>query len=90
MYTITVPDTSWWGDGMERGLPLGFSPASFIPLCGHITGSGKTHSMLGTPQHPGCNVLTLRDLFSFIEDDENFEYTVEISYLEVGVCVFPR
>lgn len=47
------------------------------------TGSGKTFTMLGTVEDPGCNVFMLRDLFSAFHSDQLNRYRVKISYLEV-------
>lgn len=49
-----------------------------------FSGSGKTHTMLGTDKDPGIMVRTLQDLFAAMETDqeENF-YKVSMSYLEV-------
>ena len=54
------------------------------------TGSGKTHSMCGTPEDPGVMVRTVDDLFSKIrqqaqeEGDVNQEtFSLSLSYLEI-------
>ena len=47
------------------------------------TGSGKTHTMVGTEEDPGLMILALRDIFREIARDPNSEYTVDCSYLEV-------
>ena len=47
-------------------------------------GSGKTHTMVGDQTDPGLMVLSLRDVFRFIErDSEHKDYIVECSYTEV-------
>lgn len=47
------------------------------------TGSGKTHTMVGTEKDPGLMVLSMKDIFRHIakESDKNWEVTC--SYLEV-------
>ncbi|XP_077444270.1 kinesin-like protein KIF18A [Stigmatopora argus] len=48
------------------------------------TGSGKTHTMLGTPNDPGVMYRTLKDLFKRMDDaKEEKEFSVAVSYLEV-------
>eukprot|EP01012_Entosiphon_sulcatum_P011932 TRINITY_DN1742_c0_g1_i1.p1 TRINITY_DN1742_c0_g1~~TRINITY_DN1742_c0_g1_i1.p1 ORF type:complete len:882 (-),score=153.75 TRINITY_DN1742_c0_g1_i1:61-2706(-) len=49
------------------------------------TGSGKTHTMLGTEANPGVNFLTLQDLFRRIDEAkrEDLVYRVTMSYLEI-------
>eukprot|EP00002_Diphylleia_rotans_P019894 TRINITY_DN3848_c0_g1_i3.p1 TRINITY_DN3848_c0_g1~~TRINITY_DN3848_c0_g1_i3.p1 ORF type:complete len:789 (+),score=127.94 TRINITY_DN3848_c0_g1_i3:114-2480(+) len=47
------------------------------------TGSGKTHTMVGTSRDPGIMVLTLRDLFLKVADSPNIKVSITMSYLEV-------
>jgi len=50
------------------------------------TGSGKTHTMVGSQDDPGLMVLSLRDVFRLIEDEKRGgtkEFNVECSYTEV-------
>eukprot|EP00762_Andalucia_godoyi_P001451 ANDGO_00154.mRNA.1 hypothetical protein len=48
------------------------------------TGSGKTHTMLGTIDHPGLMMLTLQELFRKIRATEvSRRYKVTLTYLEV-------
>jgi len=47
------------------------------------TTSGKTYTMLGTPETPGILPCTVRDIFSFINKDKENEYKIWISYLEI-------
>ncbi|KAK9749682.1 hypothetical protein RND81_02G143200 [Saponaria officinalis] len=48
------------------------------------TGSGKTHTMVGTRDDPGLMVLSLHTIFDFIEkDDSPGDFEVTCSYLEV-------
>ena len=35
------------------------------------TGSGKTHTMVGQPNNPGCMARALNDLFSAMDDSNN-------------------
>jgi hypothetical protein len=37
------------------------------------TGSGKTHTMVGSPQQPGIMVRALNDLFQAVKDSKNPE-----------------
>jgi len=50
------------------------------------TGSGKTHTMVGTREQPGVMVHTFRDLFSMIKKREaegRGSYCISLSYLEI-------
>jgi kinesin family protein 18/19 len=48
------------------------------------TGAGKTHTMLGTVDHPGIMLLTIRDLFGCINRlKAEREFQVKLSYLEI-------
>lgn len=48
------------------------------------TGCGKTHTITGTPQHPGIIFLTMQELFEKIEERSQDKSTeVTLSYLEI-------
>ena len=48
------------------------------------TSTGKTHTMSGTPQHPGLIPLAIQDCFQYItQQSEAREYLLRVSYLEV-------
>ncbi|GAQ83814.1 Kinesin-like protein [Klebsormidium nitens] len=47
------------------------------------TGSGKTHTMVGTQDDPGLMVLSLRDIFNRIQMETEIDFEVTCSYLEV-------
>ena len=47
------------------------------------TTSGKTYTMLGTPDRPGVLPCALRDIFKAIESDPENQYNIRVSYLEV-------
>lgn len=47
------------------------------------TTSGKTYTMLGTPETPGILPCAVRDIFSAIKKDSDHDYKVWISYLEI-------
>ena len=48
------------------------------------TGTGKTHTMLGSHEEPGIMVHTLNSLFRKMEDTKHdMEYQVSMGYLEV-------
>ncbi len=47
------------------------------------TTSGKTYTMLGTPDRPGILPCALRDIFKGIEADTENEYRICVSYLEI-------
>ena len=47
------------------------------------TTSGKTYTMLGTPDTPGILPCTIRDIFNFISKDPKNDYKIWISYLEI-------
>ena len=53
-----------------------------IFLYGQTT-SGKTYTMLGTPDIPGLLPCTIRDVFNGIKNDRENEYKVWVSYLEI-------
>ena len=57
---------------------------SSIFMYGQTT-SGKTFTMLGSPNSPGILPCSLRDVFRFIEnnDNENISYNVYCSYIEI-------
>jgi hypothetical protein len=49
------------------------------------TGSGKTHTMLGSAAEPGVMYLTMLDLFKCIDEiKEEKECSTAVSYLEVS------
>ena len=49
------------------------------------SGTGKTHTMLGSQEQPGIMVHTLNSLFRRMEETkEDTEYQVSMGYLEVG------
>lgn len=51
------------------------------------TGTGKTHTMIGPPDDPGIMVLTLKDMFERLHNNDSsladYNYRVTFSYLEV-------
>ncbi|XP_062845664.1 kinesin-like protein KIF18A isoform X2 [Trichomycterus rosablanca] len=48
------------------------------------TGAGKTHTMLGSPDHPGVMFLTMKELFTRMDQiKEEKVFDVAFSYLEV-------
>ncbi|XP_068084408.1 kinesin-like protein KIF19 [Anabrus simplex] len=48
------------------------------------TGSGKTHTMVGSPQQPGIMVRALNDLFQHVRESPHPEhFVVTMSYLEI-------
>lgn len=47
------------------------------------TGAGKTHTMLGNSTNPGIIYLTMRSLYSKIEEMQDKHFDIGISYLEV-------
>ncbi|CAI2374245.1 unnamed protein product [Moneuplotes crassus] len=47
------------------------------------TTSGKTYTMLGTPETPGILPCTVRDIFNFVTKNQSNEYKIWISYLEI-------
>nr|XP_061811185.1 kinesin-like protein KIF18A [Nerophis lumbriciformis] len=67
--------------GVLDGVMNGFNCTVFAY---GATGAGKTHTMLGTPNHPGVMYRTLKDLFKRMDDaKEDKEFSVAFSYLEV-------
>ena len=47
------------------------------------TGSGKTHTMTGNLQNPGINYLMIQDIFNKVQHDENNNYDIKVSYVEI-------
>ncbi|XP_070587287.1 kinesin-like protein KIF22 [Erythrolamprus reginae] len=49
------------------------------------TGAGKTHTMLGNPDHPGVIPRALRDVLQMTRDasEDKCKYTMSMSYLEI-------
>lgn len=47
------------------------------------TTSGKTYTMLGTPNSPGIIPCSLRDIFRQIKKDTDAEYIIYCSYIEI-------
>ena len=47
------------------------------------TGTGKTYTMLGNQEIYGLNVLAIRDIFHNIANDEENNYEVTITYVEI-------
>lgn len=64
-------------DGVVRGL-------NATIFAYGATGSGKTHTMAGTPEDPGLMVLSLQSIFTLISKQEaEYDFEVTCSYLEV-------
>lgn len=47
------------------------------------TGSGKSHSMIGNHRELGIVPRAIDDVFDLIEQDEEREYVIRASYLEI-------
>lgn len=47
------------------------------------TGSGKSFSMMGTEKEDGIMQRAIEDVFDLIEQDQEREYVVRVSYLEI-------
>lgn len=47
------------------------------------TGSGKTHTMIGNDSEPGIMYLFVEDLFKLCKSKTNFDYTLNVSYVEI-------
>ena len=47
------------------------------------TTSGKTYTMLGTPEEPGVLPCAIRDVFQNISRDLDHDYSIWVSYLEI-------
>lgn len=52
------------------------------------TGSGKTHTMLGSSTDPGIIFFTMMDLYKKLEEDENKNLELSISYFEIYNEIF--
>jgi kinesin family protein 18/19 len=47
------------------------------------TGTGKTYTMLGNSDVFGLSLLTIKDIFEYINRDEENEYNILITYVEI-------
>ncbi|CAI8038460.1 Kinesin-like protein KIN-7I [Geodia barretti] len=53
------------------------------------TSSGKTFTMMGMEDQPGVIPLAIQEIFEYIEDHDELEFIVRVSYLEIykeGIC----
>ncbi|KAH1070051.1 hypothetical protein AAZX31_03G129100 [Glycine max] len=48
-----------------------------------VTSSGKTHTMHGDQRSPGIIPLSVKDVFSIIQETPNREFLLRVSYLEI-------
>lgn len=48
------------------------------------TSSGKTHTMRGTPDEPGIIPMAVQEVFSLIEQSQDREFLLRVSYMEVS------
>jgi hypothetical protein len=64
-----------------KSLISGFNGSIF--MYGQTT-SGKTFTMLGTPENPGVLPCSVRDVFNYLKKDESIiDYKVYCSYIEI-------
>lgn len=49
------------------------------------TSSGKTHTMRGTEQEPGIIPLAVTEIFSQIEQLQDREFLLRVSYMEASI-----
>ncbi|KAF4106894.1 kinesin-like protein KIF22 [Onychostoma macrolepis] len=51
------------------------------------TGAGKTHTMLGSQEHPGIIPRAVKEVFKLVEaqekEQDGWEYSISMSYLEI-------
>lgn len=47
------------------------------------TGAGKTYTMVGTPNHPGCMARALNEMFEVMDKTTDVVFKVTMSYLEI-------
>lgn len=47
------------------------------------TGTGKTYTMLGNGEVAGLSALTISDMFEVVKKDEEKEFAISISYVEI-------
>lgn len=47
------------------------------------TSSGKTHTMRGTPDEPGIIPMAVQEVFGLIEQSQDREFLLRVSYMEV-------
>ncbi|KAG7277570.1 hypothetical protein CRUP_013888 [Coryphaenoides rupestris] len=91
-----------WRNATETTTQQGVFLANVKPILSHIlrgqnasvfaygpTGAGKTHTMLGTPEHPGVIPRAVREVFNQVrvrgeeEEEEGWDCNVAMSYLEI-------
>jgi kinesin family protein C2/C3 len=48
-----------------------------------VTGSGKTFTMMGTPDNPGVNRRAVKELIRICDEREHIEYEMSVSLLEI-------
>lgn len=65
---------------MVNSLIDGYNCSVFAYGC---TGSGKTHTMLGSTDDPGVIFFTTMDLFNKLEEEANNNLEISISYFEI-------
>lgn len=72
--------------GLVSDVLLGYNATVFAY---GATGSGKTHTMVGSPQQPGIMVRALNDLFQAVKDSKNPEqFTVSSEHeLKYTKCI---
>lgn len=66
--------------GLIRKLVHGFNSTVFAY---GQTSSGKTHTMRGTPDEPGIIPMAVQEVFSLIEQSQDREFLLRVSYMEV-------
>lgn len=47
------------------------------------TGSGKTHTMAGTPENPGIMYLIIKGMFDNIMNEPDKQIEIKVSYVEI-------
>ena len=47
------------------------------------TGSGKTHTMAGTHEHPGIMYLIIKNMFDSIASESEKAVEIKVSYVEI-------
>ncbi|XP_071961706.1 uncharacterized protein [Antedon mediterranea] len=47
------------------------------------TGAGKTYTMMGTPEDPGVNIRSIRELLKMCNERSKISYTLKVSMVEV-------
>lgn len=83
VYPFTVCTHDIYSDlfqGLVQSACDGFNVTTFAY---GQTASGKTHTMLGTPEEPGLVPLSIHQIFEHIQKEDRKKFLLRVSYLEI-------